>query len=108
MKRNKSQLLIFSFHVPSLIVMYKCTSDIQYTSTEYESGRFLLTYCHCYRLRLSAWKLGRQSYNADGIGKGTLWLRNCYSVVGCTSPNIHTVPVSFCTVKYPVPSHSGQ
>ena len=76
-------------------------------STEEESVSVLLTYCHHYGPSHGAWKLGRQSYNTDGVTQATLWLGDCYSVFSCTSPNIHTALVSSSTVGYPVPSHSG-
>ena len=75
--------------------------------TQNEQLSIVLTYCHHYGPSHRAWKLRRQSYDTDGVSQATLWLCDCYSVVSCTSPNIHTTLVSPSTVGYPVPSHSG-
>ena len=71
------------------------------------SIQIVRTYCHHYGPSHGAWKMRRQSYDTDGVSHVTLWLRNCYSMVCCTSSNIHTALVSPSTVGYPVPSHSG-
>ena len=75
--------------------------------TQNEQLNIVRTYCDYDGSSHGAWKLGRQSYNTDGVRQATLWLRNGYSVFSCTSPNIHTVLVSPSNVGYPVPSHSG-
>ena len=75
--------------------------------TQNEQLSIVHTYCYHYGPSHGAWKLRRQSYDTDGVSQGTLWLGNCYSVVSCTSPNIHTALVSPSTVGYLVPSHSG-
>ena len=75
--------------------------------THNEQLGIVRTYCHHYGPSYRAWNKRRQSYDTDGVSQATLWLRNCYSVVSCTSSNINTALVSPSTVGYPVPSHSG-
>ena len=83
----------------------KC--NVLVSQTKNEQLNIVRTYCDQYGPSHGAWKLGRQSYDTDGVGQATLWLKNCDSVFSCTSPNIHTALVSSSTVGYPVPSHSG-
>ena len=72
-----------------------------------EQLSILLTCCHHYGPSHGAWKTRRQSDDTDGVTQGAQWWSDCYSVVSCTSPNVHTALVSSSTVGYPVPSHSG-
>ena len=67
----------------------------------------VLTYCHHDGPSHGAGKTRRQSDDTDGVIQVTLWWADSYSVVSCTSPNIHTALVRPSTVGYPVPSHSG-
>ena len=83
----------------------KC--NVLVLQTQNEQLNIVLTYCDHYGSSHGAWKLRRQSYDTDGVGETTLWLRNCDSVFSCTSSNIHTTLVSSSIVDYPVPSHSG-
>ena len=75
--------------------------------THNEQLGIVRTYCHYYGPNYGAWNMRRQSYDTEGVSQATLWLRNCYSVVCCTSSNMDTALVSPSTVGYPVPSHSG-
>ena len=79
--------------------------NVEFTDTECTS--IVLTYCHHYRPCHEAWKTRRLNDDTNGVSQGTQWWIDCYSVVSCTSPNIHTALVSPSTVVYSVPSHSG-
>ena len=88
-----------------LVEKGKC--NVLVSQTQNERLNIVLTYCDHDGSSHGAWKLRRQSYDTDGVSQTTLWLRNCYGVFSCTSPNIYTALVSSSTVGYPVPSHSG-
>ena len=102
-ENGRSNLIVLGQIVHTLLYLISSSA-----STEEESVSVLLTYCHHYGPSHGAWKLGRQSYNTDGVTQATLWLGDCYSVVGCTSTNIHTALVTPSTVGYPVTSRSSQ
>ena len=109
-KQKTSKTTIpYSTHLLLPVVVPGVTVGIKMLCLQKHNKQFSIvrTYCHHYGPSHGAWKMRRQSYDTDGVSHVTLWLRNCYSMVCCTSSNIHTALVSPSTVGYPVPSHSG-